>query len=168
MAFSPQAKYPDWATATCRRIVVPTFVDRGVSPSQGGGSPTAVNLSFLDRSGYFLFQVAPHLFSRGWVDPVPDPLLFRKSGSTGNRTWDLWVCSQEVWPLSSGLSLSLSLSLYIYIYIYMMGERWWSWEWWQTGWSQTKATLCFLRVHHCADIFPAAWLSCIQNRLLFT
>jgi hypothetical protein len=33
------------------------------------------------------------------VDPVPDPLLLRKSGSTGNRTRDLWVCSQEVWLL---------------------------------------------------------------------
>jgi hypothetical protein len=26
------------------------------------------------------------LYSRGWVDPVPDPLLLRKSGSAGNRT----------------------------------------------------------------------------------
>jgi hypothetical protein len=26
------------------------------------------------------------LYSRGWVDPVPDPLLHRKSGSAGNRT----------------------------------------------------------------------------------
>jgi hypothetical protein len=28
---------------------VPTFVDRGVSRDQRGGSPTVVNLSFLDR-----------------------------------------------------------------------------------------------------------------------
>jgi hypothetical protein len=27
--------------------------------------PTVVNLNFLDRSRYFLFQVAPQLFSRG-------------------------------------------------------------------------------------------------------
>jgi hypothetical protein len=33
------------------------------------------------------------------VNPVPDPLLLRKSGSAGNRTWDLWVISQELWPL---------------------------------------------------------------------
>jgi hypothetical protein len=32
------------------------------------------------------FQVAPQLYSRGWADPVPDPLLLRKSGSAGNRT----------------------------------------------------------------------------------
>jgi hypothetical protein len=33
------------------------------------------------------------------VDPVPDPLLLKESGSGGNRTRDLWVCSQELWPL---------------------------------------------------------------------
>jgi hypothetical protein len=38
--------------------------------------PTAVFTVFLDRSRYFFFQVAPQLYSRGWVDPVPDPLLF--------------------------------------------------------------------------------------------
>jgi hypothetical protein len=47
---SPQANYIDWATATCRQNLVPTFVDRGVSRGQHGESPTAVNLSFLDRS----------------------------------------------------------------------------------------------------------------------
>jgi hypothetical protein len=37
-------------------ILVPTFVDRGVSCGQRGGSPTVVNLSFLDRSRYFSFK----------------------------------------------------------------------------------------------------------------
>ena len=44
-------------------------------------------------------QVAPQLTSRGWVDPVPDPVLHRKSGSAGNRTRDLCICSQKLWPL---------------------------------------------------------------------
>jgi hypothetical protein len=43
-------------------------------------------LGFLDRSRYFFFEVAPQLYSRGWVDPVPDPLFLRKSGNAGNRT----------------------------------------------------------------------------------
>jgi hypothetical protein len=43
-------------------------------------------LGSQDRSRNFLFQVAPQLYSRGWVHPVPDPLLLRKSGSAGNRT----------------------------------------------------------------------------------
>jgi hypothetical protein len=55
--------------------------------------PLAVNLSFQDRSRYFFIQVAPQLSSRGCVDPVPDPLLLRKSGSAGNRTRNLWICS---------------------------------------------------------------------------
>jgi hypothetical protein len=33
------------------------------------------------------------------VDPIPDPLLLRKSGSGGNRNRDLWICNQELWPL---------------------------------------------------------------------
>jgi hypothetical protein len=41
---------------------------------------------FLNRSPYFFFQLSNKLQSRGWVDPVPDPLLRRKSGSAGNRT----------------------------------------------------------------------------------
>jgi hypothetical protein len=49
-------------------------------------SPYARNLGFLDRSRYFFFQVVPQLYSRGWVDSVPDPLLLRKSDSAGNRT----------------------------------------------------------------------------------
>jgi hypothetical protein len=51
---------------------------------------------FLDRSRY-LFQVAPQLYSRGWVDPVPDPLL-RKSSSAGNATRTSGSV-QELWPL---------------------------------------------------------------------
>jgi hypothetical protein len=33
------------------------------------------------------------------MDPVPDSLLLRKFGSAGNRTRDLWVSSQELFPL---------------------------------------------------------------------
>jgi hypothetical protein len=38
------------------------------------------------------------------VDPVPDPLLLRKSGSAGNRTQDLWICRQKLWPLDQWYS----------------------------------------------------------------
>ena len=33
------------------------------------------------------------------MDPVPNPLLLRKSGSAGNRTRDFCICSQKLWPL---------------------------------------------------------------------
>jgi hypothetical protein len=47
------------------------------------------------------------------VDPVPDPLLLRKSGSAGTRTRDLWVCSQELGPLDhrDGLRRTQKLSM---------------------------------------------------------
>jgi hypothetical protein len=31
VALSQQANYTDWTTATCRRNLVPTFADRGLS-----------------------------------------------------------------------------------------------------------------------------------------
>jgi hypothetical protein len=36
------------------------------------------------------------------MDPVPDSLLPRKYGSAGNLIQDLWICSQELWPLDQG------------------------------------------------------------------
>jgi hypothetical protein len=61
------------------------FADRGcyvVSMTD----PYGRILGFLDWNRYFYFQVSPQLYSRGWVNPVPDPLLLRKSGSAGNWT----------------------------------------------------------------------------------
>jgi hypothetical protein len=39
-----------------RHLSATTFADRGASRGQRGGSPTVVNLSFLDRSRYFSFK----------------------------------------------------------------------------------------------------------------
>jgi hypothetical protein len=35
------------------------------------------------------------------MDPVAETVLLAQSGSAGNRTRDLWDCSQEVLPLDS-------------------------------------------------------------------
>jgi hypothetical protein len=69
--------YTDWVTVACLRGC------RLVNVTD----PYSHILRFLDRSRYFFFQAAPQLYSRGWADPVPEPLLLRKCGSTGNRTW---------------------------------------------------------------------------------
>ena len=37
-----------------------------------------LNFSFLNWIRYFSYQVATQLSSRGWVDPVPDPILPEK------------------------------------------------------------------------------------------
>jgi hypothetical protein len=64
---------------------LPTFADRGCHVVSAT-DPYGRIVGFLDRSCYFFYQVAPQLYSRGWVDPVPDPLLLRRCGSAGNRT----------------------------------------------------------------------------------
>ena len=62
----------------------------------------ADDLGFLDRSLYF-FEITAQLTSWGWVDPFSDTLLLRKSGSARNRTRELWICSQKLWPLDHRL-----------------------------------------------------------------
>jgi hypothetical protein len=99
--------------------LVPTFADIGchvVSVTD----PYGHIFGFLDRSRYSFFQVAPHLYSRGWVDPVPDPLLLRKSDSAGNRARNLWICSQELWSLDHrGGSTNLIYSPYFKLCAYL-------------------------------------------------
>jgi hypothetical protein len=65
---------------------VPTFADKGF------------RVVSATNPRCFL-EIAPHLSSRGWVDLALDPLLLRKSGSVGNRSRDLWIYRQELWPL---------------------------------------------------------------------
>jgi len=61
------------------------------------------------------------------VDPVPDPLLLRKSGSAGDRTRDLCICSQKLWPLDhrGGQSTGCNVSQFIYfcktLYMFQTG-----------------------------------------------
>jgi hypothetical protein len=59
--------------------LLPTFKHRGcrvVSVTD----PYGHILNCLGLTCCFFFQVAPQLYSRGWVDPVPDPLLLKISG----------------------------------------------------------------------------------------
>jgi hypothetical protein len=63
--------------------LAPIFADRScrvVSVADPYGSV----LDFLDRRLYHLFQVAPELYSRGWVDPIPIILLTLQYG---NYSW---------------------------------------------------------------------------------
>jgi hypothetical protein len=71
--------------------------------------PAAVNLDFLDLEPLFFHSSSSSVVSRGWVDPVPDLLLLRKSGSAGNRTRDLWICIQEIWHYNTEAVIYLSI-----------------------------------------------------------
>jgi hypothetical protein len=87
-------------------------------------------ISFLDRSRYLFFQVAPQVYSRVWVDPVPDHLLLRKSGRAGEskpgpldlQPGTLTTRPQRWSPL---LLLLLLLLLLIIIIIIMSCGSWW-------------------------------------------
>jgi hypothetical protein len=82
---SPRANYTDQATAACRRS------DCKLLPIEGGRGQRDGSLQpysrFSRQEPLLFYQVAPQLYSQGWVDPVPDPVLFFSS-SAGNRTRD--------------------------------------------------------------------------------
>jgi hypothetical protein len=69
VAFSPQANYTEWATATSWQNLVPTFVDGGVSHGQRSRTPTGIHLT----EPLLFFQVAPHLSSQGLSGPHSRP-----------------------------------------------------------------------------------------------
>jgi hypothetical protein len=96
---SPQANYTDW-----ERLPIFGEVSANFLRFEGVAWSAQRILGFLDRSRYFFFQAAPQLYSRGWVDPVPDPLLLRKSGSAGNRT-------RTSRPQRRPVTLSLSITI---------------------------------------------------------
>jgi hypothetical protein len=79
---SSRANYTDRATVSCRQVSA-KFCGLRVLRGEHDGSLRPYSRF---SSSYFFFQVSPQLFSRGWVDPVPDPLLLRKSGGAGNGT----------------------------------------------------------------------------------
>jgi hypothetical protein len=78
--------------------LVPTFSDRGCHVVSVADHYCRILVS-LDRSRYFFFWVAPQLYSRGWVDPVADSLLLRKSGTAENRTQTSGSVARIPWKL---------------------------------------------------------------------
>jgi hypothetical protein len=92
--------------------LVPTFADEGCRV-----------ISATDPYDRILDFLALQLYSRGWVDPVPDPLLLGKSGRAGSRARDLWICSQELWPLDRRAGHSGLIYEYVLLYSTCRYER---------------------------------------------
>jgi hypothetical protein len=90
-----------------------------VPRGQGDGSLQPYS-RFSRQEPLLFYQVAPQLYSRGWVDPVPDTLLFFVV--PGNRTRDPCICSQELWPLDhrGGQENSTSWTKY---YVFVLTVR---------------------------------------------
>jgi hypothetical protein len=71
---SPRANYTDRATSACRRSDCQLVRIEGAT-SSAWRIPPAVFSRFSRPELLLFYQVAPQLYARGWVDPVPDPLL---------------------------------------------------------------------------------------------
>jgi hypothetical protein len=99
VAFSPQANYIDWAASTCRRILVSTFADRELLRGQRGGSPTAVNLFSRQQPLFLLSSSSSFMLTRAQWNSFQTQFYTENLVAPGNRTRDLWVCSQKLWPL---------------------------------------------------------------------
>jgi hypothetical protein len=83
---SPRANFTDRATAACRRSDCQLLWIKGATWS--AWRILRPYSRFSREQPLLFYQVAPQLYSRGWVDPVPDPLLFF-----------LVVPGIEPWPL---------------------------------------------------------------------
>jgi hypothetical protein len=79
---SPRANYTDRATVACRRSDCQLLRIKGATWSAWRSLRSYSR--FSRQEPLHFYQVAPQLYSPGWVDPVSDPLLF--FGSAGNRT----------------------------------------------------------------------------------
>jgi hypothetical protein len=75
MAWVRERTIPTERPPLVGEVIVNFFADRGCHVVTVT-DPYCRILGFIDRSRYFFYQVAPQLYSRGWVDPVPEPLLF--------------------------------------------------------------------------------------------
>jgi hypothetical protein len=93
--------WPEWFSVQIWRLCWPekmlkfTFVYfkpyLNSSSCVNGGIVVLENCIVVSHFGTFVFPSSPI-----WHVSI---LLLRKSGSAGNRTQELWICSQELWPL---------------------------------------------------------------------
>jgi hypothetical protein len=127
--------------------LVPTCRYR-VSRGQCDGSVRPYSwISNLEPLLPLLFQVAPQLYSRGWLYPVPDPLL-RKYGSARNWCRKLWICSQELWPLDHrGGQFTMSvLRIYLSLFVAILCYKKQTFREWMTPNTTFRKLDLFLRL----------------------
>jgi hypothetical protein len=85
--FNPQANYTDRATAVCRRNLCQHFRECCVVSARYRFSKPRALLFHSNSSSVVFTRLS---------GPSSSPLLLRKSGGAGNRTWSIWICSQEL------------------------------------------------------------------------
>jgi hypothetical protein len=82
---SRRANYTDRATAACRRSQCQLLGIEGCCVVSTA-DPLQPYSRYSRPEELFFLSSSSSIVSRGWADPVPDPLLLRKRGSVGNRT----------------------------------------------------------------------------------
>jgi hypothetical protein len=103
--------------------LVPFLAGRGMSRVRA--TDIHGNYSRFSKSEPLLFiQVAPQLSSGGWMVPIPDPPLPRKSGRAGNRTRDLWICNNDLWLVENRGGQETPIYLFICLIIFAGLENW--------------------------------------------
>jgi hypothetical protein len=85
----------DRATATCRRSDCQLLRIEGATWS--AWRTLRPYTRFSRQEPLLFYQAADQLYSRGWVDPVPDPLLFFWQCRESNPSFP--ICTQKLWPL---------------------------------------------------------------------
>jgi hypothetical protein len=78
--------------------VIANFCGYRVPRGQRDGSLLPYS-RFSRQEPLLFYQVAPQLYSRGWVDHVPDPLLFFPLVVPWIEPGPPDLCSPELWPL---------------------------------------------------------------------
>jgi hypothetical protein len=124
VVFGPQADYSDWATATCRPILVSTFADRGCRLVSAANSPWSTPIRFKYSHQHPILKLPQSISSLNAIDQVSRPytttgrmsLLWLPEMIAG-KSPSLWATSRErlriilwrVWPkatIVSGIRLA--------------------------------------------------------------
>jgi hypothetical protein len=87
-------------------------------------------LGFLEGSRYFFFEAAPQLY---WVDPIPDPLLLRKSVEPGTfesvaRNCDRYTTEADTWYLTAPSNRGDTLNVQMYKAVKSVDEGFKDWS----------------------------------------
>jgi hypothetical protein len=102
--------------------LVPTFVDREYRVVSATHPLRSYSRLSIPESLLFLPSSSSIVLSRLEWTPLQTHYFLEKSGSAANRTRDVWICRQELWPLGhlSGPSETTRHSNRVFIFNYKL------------------------------------------------
>jgi hypothetical protein len=145
VALSPQANFTDWATATCRRNLVSTSADRGVSRGQRGGQV----MNFVLKTGYtfklwttFGQPDTPSSCELRWDSRIY--LQVVNYVQTAGYTFKFWTTFWQP-DTSSSCGLRLDNRIYLQVVNYFRTARY-TFKLWTSFWQEAIPSSCELRL----------------------